>query len=59
MLFRSLLRRLIEVGRQENIEIINGYILQENAGMIRLAESMGFTMRPGDEDGVLEAELIL
>jgi len=56
---RDLLRRLIQIGRDEQIEIINGYILSNNTSMIRLAESMGFKMQPAEEDGVLEAELVL
>lgn len=40
----EILQRLIEVGRQENIATIVGYILADNAPMLNLAERLGFQL---------------
>lgn len=53
----EILRRLIDIGKQENISSIVGYILMDNQPMISLAERLGFTLTQ-DVD-VVRAELIL
>jgi acetyltransferase len=55
---RELLKRVIEIGRQENVAFIYGYVHKENQGMINLAEQMGFSMEE-NQDGVLEVTLNL
>ncbi len=39
----ELLRRLLEVGRQEGVKTVMAYMLPENRGMKRIAEGLGFT----------------
>ncbi|MCU0512623.1 MAG: bifunctional acetate--CoA ligase family protein/GNAT family N-acetyltransferase [Anaerolineae bacterium] len=55
---RELLNRLITIGRQEQVQRITGYILSENQGMINLANSLGFSLKP-TADKMLEAALVL
>lgn len=54
----ELLRRLIQVGRDENVERIKADILGENYVMQHVCEKVGFTLTRG-ADGMVEAELIL
>ena len=44
---RELVRRLIQVGRDEKLESIEANILPENLGMRALASGFGFKTRPG------------
>ncbi len=55
----ELLRRLIEVGRDERLHRITGDILPDNLPMQRLCENMGFQLSRSVEDPVVKAELIL
>ncbi|MGJ3239750.1 MAG: GNAT family N-acetyltransferase [Anaerolineae bacterium] len=55
---RELMQRLIAVGREEHLHTITGYIQSENAGMINLAQQLGFDLETS-EDGVVEASLAL
>jgi acetyltransferase len=41
----ELLSRLLEIGQQEKISKIVGYILTDNIGMRRVCEKLGFTIR--------------
>jgi len=41
----ELLSRLLEIGRQEKIGQVVGYILTDNIGMRRVCEKLGFTIR--------------
>ncbi|MGA8660472.1 MAG: bifunctional acetate--CoA ligase family protein/GNAT family N-acetyltransferase [Chthoniobacterales bacterium] len=41
----DLLSRLLEIGRQEKISRVVGYILTDNIGMRRVCEKLGFTIR--------------
>jgi len=54
---REMLKRLIEVSRQEQITRIYGDVLAENKEMITLIDSFGFKVYPTDRDGVLRGEL--
>ncbi|PJF28413.1 MAG: acetyl CoA synthetase subunit alpha [Phototrophicales bacterium] len=54
---RELLKRLIEVCRQERIARIYGDVLQENTTMIGMIEAVGFKLYPTDREGVLLGEL--
>lgn len=55
---RELLRRLIAIGRDEKLSVINGYIQADNAQMMNLAKQNGFTLREAKE-GMVEAQLVL
>jgi len=39
----ELLRRLIDVARERRLDVMEGLVLRENQGMLRLAEGLGFT----------------
>jgi acetyltransferase len=54
---RELLKRLIDICRQEHIARIYGDVLQENVAMIAMIESVGFKLYPTDREGVLMGEL--
>jgi len=56
----EMLRRLIEVAREEGVERLVAEILGTNGGMVRLCEELGFTIS-ADEDGgeTVQAELAL
>lgn len=56
---RELLRRLVEIGRQEGVKRIVAEILPDNAGMIRVSEQVGFTCKYHPDEGVVKAELVL
>ena len=55
----ELLTRLVEFGRQENLEHIVAEILPENEGMKRVSTRLGFTMHMNRTEGVIEAMLKL
>ncbi|HSM38302.1 MAG TPA: GNAT family N-acetyltransferase, partial [Candidatus Limnocylindrales bacterium] len=56
----ELLRRLVEVGRAESLDLIYAEMLGSNTGMRRASEAAGFTVRPLEEDrSILRAELRL
>jgi acetyltransferase len=55
----ELLRRLIQVGRDERLERITAEILPQNLAMQRLCDRLGFRLTPSAEEGVVRAELVL
>jgi acetyltransferase len=57
----ELLRRLVQVGRDEGLELIWADMLARNVGMRRTAERVGFTISASDDlrDPTLHAELRL
>lgn len=54
---RRLLHQVCEVGQQENLDTLIGYILPDNRRMQRLCERMGFTLQPDREEDMVRAEL--
>jgi acetyltransferase len=55
----ELLKRLIEVARQEGIKRLEADILRENGGMHRLCEKLGFTLTGDVKDPTVRAVLTL
>lgn len=55
----ELVRRLIEVARQEKISKLTGDVLQDNVVMRRVCEKLGFKFSGEPDDPVLKAELVL
>jgi acetyltransferase len=55
----ELLRRLIQVGRDEHLDSMEAYLLRENIEMRGLIEKLGFHVEPADESGVHLASLNL
>ncbi len=54
-----LMQRLVEVARQNGVQRLVGWVLHENAAMLKLTRELGFTVLPGSEDGVVEVALDL
>ncbi len=48
----ELLRRLIQVARDEHLNSVQAYMLRENTEMRGLIEKLGFIVEPADETGV-------
>jgi acetyltransferase len=55
----ELVRRLLQVARQENIKRITSSILADNYGMQRICEKLGFHLEPTSESSVIQAEIAL
>jgi acetyltransferase len=55
----ELLRRLIEIARDEKFESIVAHVLPENAGMQRLANRFGFVVEPSADSAEITAVLKL
>jgi acetyltransferase len=53
----ELLRRLLEVGREEHLSRILGYILPDNRGMQRACERLGFRLNFVPGEGQMKAEI--
>ena len=47
----ELLRRLVEIGRDEKLRRITGEILRDNAGMVRASRNVGFQIDRRDTGG--------
>jgi len=56
---RELLRRLVQVGRDEGVERITADILPDNRSMQIVSEQLGFSCRYVPDEGVVQAELVL
>jgi acetyltransferase len=48
----ELLRRLIQIARDEHLDSVQAYMLRENFEMRGLIEKLGFRIEPADADGV-------
>jgi len=55
----ELLRRLIEIGRDEQLRRVVAEILPDNHGMRHIAKKLGFGLRRALEEGVVKAALDL
>ncbi len=55
----ELLKRLVDIGRQEGLERIVGSILYDNADMLRVTEHMGFKLQGLPKEGVMRVALDL
>ncbi|MGA7190236.1 MAG: GNAT family N-acetyltransferase, partial [Candidatus Acidiferrales bacterium] len=56
---KELVRKLIEIARDEKLQEIVANILPENLGMRALADRFGFQMRPSKDPTMLTAVLNL
>ena len=55
----ELLRRLIQIARNENLQRLTGDILIENQGMQAVCKKLGFSVRYAPEEGLMKAQLAL
>lgn len=56
---KELLRRLLQIARDEKVGSISGNVLAENKEFIRLVERFGFRLVPTDRESILRAEIDL
>jgi acetyltransferase len=55
----ELLRRLVEIGREEKLRRITADILPDNIPMQKICSKLGFKLKHDPENGVVEAEIVL
>ena len=55
----EMVRRLIEVGKEEGLDKMVAEILGANGGMVRICEELGFTINLEDDGETVQAELAL
>jgi acetyltransferase len=55
----ELLKRLIEIGRKENVRRITAEILQDNYAMQKVCERLGFRLERDAAEGVVKARIEL
>ena len=55
----EILRRLIAIGRDEQLHCVCAVILPRNRGMLRICEKLGFHTHYGESDQLMHAELVL
>jgi acetyltransferase len=55
----ELMRRLVQVGREEQLKRISASVLPENAGMQAVCKKLGFTLKRDSEEEVIRAEIKL
>jgi acetyltransferase len=55
----ELLRRLLQVARDEKIERVSAYMLLENVAMRRVSEKLGFRMKYDEKQQLVKAEIAL
>ena len=55
----QLLQRLVDVGRNENLDAITADILSDNAAMQRVCEKLGFTLSRTSDPSIVQADLKL
>ena len=56
---KELMKRLLQIARDEKVQRVVADILRENTGMVRLCEELGFAMKDAPTDSILKAELAL
>ncbi|MEO1147659.1 MAG: acetate--CoA ligase alpha subunit [Cyanobacteria bacterium J06638_22] len=55
----ELLQRLVDVGQNENLDVITADILGDNAAMQRVCEKLGFTISRTSDPSIVQADLRL
>src|SRR6476661_2331614 len=54
----ELLRRLLQIGQEEKLEAIVGYILNSNYKMQSICKKLGFELQPDRSEGMLKAVFV-
>jgi acetyltransferase len=52
----QLLKHLLLIAKQEKIEVVDGYILFENKGMLKICEKLGFSLHQEKGSSIIHAE---
>ncbi|MBC8172257.1 MAG: GNAT family N-acetyltransferase, partial [Anaerolineae bacterium] len=56
---RELLMRLIQIGKDEGLKQISGYVLPENTGMLKVCEDLGFKQHYQKDENIMRVVLDL
>lgn len=56
---RELLRRLLDIARDEKLDVVEGQIVPENGAMIRICRNLGFDIKPVLDEGTVYVRLSL
>jgi acetyltransferase len=54
----EILRRILEIGKEEQVDAIVGYILNSNDKMQSICRKLGFQLHPDREEGMLKAVFV-
>ena len=54
----ELLRRMLQIGQEEKLQAILGYILTSNYKMHSLCKKLGFELQPDGGEGMLKAVFV-
>jgi acetyltransferase len=52
----QLMQHFLLIANQEKIQIVNGYILSENTGMLKICENLGFTLHQEKDSSIIHAQ---
>ena len=55
----EILRRLVAIGRDEQVHCISAVVLPQNRGMLRICDKLGFHTHYEESDRLVRAELVL
>jgi acetyltransferase len=53
----QLMQQLLHIAKQEKIQVVDGYILSENTGMLKICERLGFTLFQDKNSPIIHAQL--
>jgi acetyltransferase len=56
---RHLMQRLIDIARERGVQRLVGQVLAENTPMLRLMQSLGFSLSAAEDDQIVQVELRL
>jgi acetyltransferase len=52
----QLMQQLLHIAKQEKIQIVDGYILSENTGMLKICQKLGFTLHQEKDSPIIHAQ---
>lgn len=55
----QLLEHLLHIAKQEKIDVVDGYILSENTGMLKICENLGFSLHREKDSLITHAECVV
>lgn len=54
----QLLKHLLSIAQQEKIEVVDGYILSENTGMLKICQNLGFSLYQAADSNIVHAQKV-
>ncbi len=52
----QLMQQLLRIAKQEKIHVVDGYILSENTGMLKICKNLGFTLHQEKDSPIIHAQ---